>query len=199
MFELAFDSPIFHWVILPLLIFTARIIDVSLGTLRIIFISRNKRLLAPLMGFFEVLIWLLAIGQIIKNLENPACYIAYAAGFAGGSFIGMAIENRLAIGLQIVRIITKFYVPEMIEKLKAGGYGLTTLQGEGASGPVTVIFTIVKRKDLPEFVSIIKSVNPKVFYTVEDVRTAKEGIYPLKRPSGAQGVLNRLLMVRKGK
>lgn len=199
MFELAFDSPIFHWVILPLLIFTARIIDVSLGTLRIIFISRNKRLLAPLMGFFEVLIWLLAIGQIIKNLENPACYIAYAAGFAGGSFIGMAIENRLAIGLQIVRIITKFYVPEMIEKLKAGGYGLTTLHGEGASGPVTVIFTIVKRKDLPEFVSIIKSVNPKVFYTVEDVRTAKEGIYPLKRPSGAQGVLNRLLMVRKGK
>lgn len=186
-------------MILPLLIFTARIIDVSLGTLRIIFISRNKRLLAPLMGFFEVLIWLLAIGQIIKNLENPACYIAYAAGFAGGSFIGMAIENRLAIGLQIVRIITKFYVPEMIEKLKAGGYGLTTLQGEGASGPVTVIFTIVKRKDLPEFVSIIKSVNPKVFYTVEDVRTAKEGIYPLKRPSGAQGVLNRLLMVRKGK
>lgn len=199
MLGFAVDSSVFQWVILPLLIFTARIIDVSLGTLRIIFISRGKRLLAPLMGFFEVLIWLLAISQIFKNLQNPACYVAYAAGFAGGSYIGMAIENRLAIGLQIVRIITKFFVPELIEKLKASGYGLTTLQGEGAEGPVTVIFTIVRRKDLPEFIDIIQSVNPKVFYTVEDVRMAKEGIYPLTRPSGVKGVLHRLLLLRKGK
>ena len=199
MLGLSFDSPLAQWVILPLLIFAARIVDVSLGTLRIIFISRGKRLLAPLMGFFEVLIWLLAIGQIFKNLENPACYIAYAAGFAGGNYIGMAIESRLALGLQIVRIITKFFVPEMIQKLKARGYGLTILEGQGASGPVTVIFTIVKRKDLPEFVDIIQSVNPKVFYTVEDVRTAKEGIYPLERPRGMQGALDRLFLQRKGK
>ncbi|MFO7732840.1 MAG: DUF2179 domain-containing protein [Candidatus Aminicenantes bacterium] len=199
MLGLSFDSPLAQWVILPLLIFAARIVDVSLGTLRIIFISRGKRLLAPLMGFFEVLIWLLAIGQIFKNLENPACYIAYAAGFAGGNYIGMAIESRLALGLQIVRIITKFFVPEMIEKLKARGYGLTILEGQGASGPVTVIFTIVKRKDLPEFVGIIQSVNPKVFYTVEDVRTAKAGIYPLERTRGVQGTLDRLFLLRKGK
>jgi uncharacterized protein YebE (UPF0316 family) len=182
-----------------LLIFTARVMDVSLGTLRIIFISRGKRLLAPLMGFFEVLIWLLAISQIFQNLQNPACYIAYAAGFAGGSFIGMTIENRLAIGLQIVRLITKFFVPELTGKLKAGGYGLTTLQGEGAEGPVTVIFTIVRRKDLPAFIDIVQSVNPKVFYTVEDIRMAKEGIYPLTRERGVKGVLNRLLLLRKGK
>lgn len=199
MLGFAVDSAVFQWLILPLLIFTARVIDVSLGTLRIIFISRGKRFLAPLMGFFEVLVWLLAISQIFKNLHNPACYIAYAAGFAGGSYIGMAIENRLAIGLQIVRIITKFFVPELIEKLRAGGYGLTTLQGEGAEGQVTVIFTIVKRKDLPEFIEIIQSVNPKVFYTIEDIRLAKEGIYPLTRSRGVRGVLNRLLMLRKGK
>lgn len=199
MLGLSFDSPFLQWVILPALIFTARIIDVTLGTLRIIFISRGKRFLAPLMGFFEVLIWLLAIGQIFKNLENPACYIAYAAGFAGGSYIGMTIENRLAIGLQIVRIITKFFVPEMIEKLKDHGYGLTILQGEGAVGPVTVIFTIVKRKDLPEFVGLIHAVNPKVFYTVEDVRMAKEGIYPLGKPRSFQGFFSRLLLLRKGK
>jgi uncharacterized protein YebE (UPF0316 family) len=195
----AADSPAFQWVILPLLIFAARIIDVSLGTLRIIFISRGKRLLAPLMGFFEVLIWLLAISQIFQNLRNPACYIAYAAGFAGGSYIGMAIESRLAMGLQIVRIITKFFVPELIGKLKAAGYGLTTLQGEGASGPVTVIFTIVKRRDLPEFVDLIQSVNPKVFYTVEDVRMAREGVYPLSPRSRMKSTLQRLLLLRKGK
>lgn len=199
MLGFAAGSPVFQWVILPLLIFTARLMDVSLGTLRIIFISRGKRLLAPLMGFFEVLIWLLAISQIFKNLQNPACYIAYAAGFAGGNYIGMAIESRLALGLQIVRIITKFFVPELTGKLKASGYGLTTVRGEGAEGPVTVIFTIVKRKDLPEFIDIIQSINPKVFYTVEDVRMAKEGIYPRPRPRGARGFLNRLLLLRKGK
>jgi len=198
-FGLAADSPAFQWVVLPLLIFVARIIDVTLGTLRIIFISRGRRFLAPLMGFFEVLIWLLAISQIFQNLRNPVCYIAYAAGFAGGSYIGMAIESRLAMGLQIVRIITKFFVPELIEKLKKAGYGLTILQGQGAAGPVTVIFTIVKRRDLPGFVDIIHAVNPKVFYTVEDVRMAKEGVYPLSPPRGMRGAFQRLLFLRKGK
>lgn len=199
MFDLAFDSPLFHWVILPLLIFAARIIDVSLGTLRIIFISRDRRLLAPLMGFFEVLIWLLAISQIFKNLANPLCYIAYAAGFAGGNYIGMAIENRLAIGTQVVRVIAKTGAEDMIEKLKVRGYGLTILEGEGAVGPVKVLFTIAKRKDLPEIVDIIHGINPKAFYTVEDIRRAREGVFPKAPASGRTGVLNRLLMVRKGK
>ncbi|MDW7759431.1 MAG: DUF2179 domain-containing protein [Acidobacteriota bacterium] len=199
MFEHAFNSPVFQWIILPLLIFCARIIDVSLGTLRIIFISRDKRFLAPLMGFFEVLIWLLAISQIFKNLTNPLCYIAYAAGFAGGNFIGMAIENRLAIGTQVVRVIAKSGAEDMIAKLKSRGYGLTILEGEGAVGPVTVLFTIIKRKDLPELIEIIHSVNPKAFYTVEDVRRAREGVFPTAPPSGRTGILNRLLMVRKGK
>jgi len=199
MFEQITNSPVFPWVVLPLLIFIARIIDVSLGTLRIIFISRDKRFLAPLMGFFEVLIWLLAISQIFKNLANPLCYIAYAAGFAGGNFVGMAIENRLAIGMQVVRIIAKSGSEGMIAKLKARGYGLTVLGGEGAVGPVKVIFTLIKRKDLPELVGIIQAINPKAFYTVEDVRMAKEGVYPLATPSGRRGILSRLLMVRKGK
>ncbi|MBN2199077.1 MAG: DUF2179 domain-containing protein [Candidatus Aminicenantes bacterium] len=199
MFEQISNSPLFPWVVLPLLIFTARIIDVSLGTLRIIFISRDKRFLAPLMGFFEVLIWLLAISQIFKNLANPLCYIAYAAGFAGGNFVGMAIENRLAIGMQVVRVIAKSGTEEMISKLKARGYGLTVLEGEGAVGPVKVIFTIIKRKDLPELVAIIQAINPKAFYTVEDVRRAKKGVYPLAPPSGRLGILGRMLMVRKGK
>ena len=199
MFEHAFDSQVFQWVVLPLLIFCARIIDVSLGTLRIIFISRDKRFLAPLMGFFEVLIWLLAISQIFKNLTNPLCYIAYAAGFAGGNFIGMAIENRLAIGTQVVRVIAKTGAEDMIAKLKARGYGLTILEGEGAVGPVKVLFTIIKRKDLPELIEIIHSVNPKAFYTVEDVRRAREGVFPMVPPSGRTGILNRFLMVRKGK
>jgi uncharacterized protein YebE (UPF0316 family) len=97
-------SPVFAWVILPLLIFAARICDVTLGTLRIIFVSRGKKLLAPLLGFFEVSIWLLAISQIMQNLNNPVCFLAYAGGFAMGNFVGILIEDKLAMGILVIRI-----------------------------------------------------------------------------------------------
>ena len=76
------DSELFKWVLLPLLIVIARVIDVSIGTIRIVFVSRGHKIIAPVLGFFEVLIWLLAIGQIMRNLSNFMCYIAYGTGFA---------------------------------------------------------------------------------------------------------------------
>ncbi len=102
-----FDSPLFTWGILPLLIFLARVCDVTIGTVRIMLLSKGRRLLAPMLGFVEVLIWLLAIRQIFNHLENVACYLAFAGGFAMGNYVGMCIEQKLAIGLDAVRIITK--------------------------------------------------------------------------------------------
>ena len=99
------DPEVYAWVVLPILIFFARVTDVTLGTLRIIFISRGKRNVAPVLGFFEVLIWIVAIGQIVQNLTSVTSYLAYAAGFATGNFVGMVIEDRLAIGTLIVRVI----------------------------------------------------------------------------------------------
>ena len=99
----AFD--LYTYLLLPLLIFCARIIDVSIGTLRIIFVSKGKRNIAPLLGFFEVLVWILAISEIMQNLNNWVCYVAYAAGFAAGNYVGMIIEEKLAIGILIIRII----------------------------------------------------------------------------------------------
>jgi uncharacterized protein YebE (UPF0316 family) len=90
------NSGVYTWIVLPVLIFVARITDVSLGTVRVIFVSRGLKYLAPLVGFFEVLIWLLAIGQIMKNLSNPVCYIAYAAGFGMGNYVGIRIAEKLA-------------------------------------------------------------------------------------------------------
>lgn len=101
------DSQLFTWIVLPLLIFIARVVDVSIGTLRIVFIARGERLVAPILGFLEILIWLLAIGQIFKHLNNIGCYLAYAGGFAMGNYIGMVIEHKLAIGVQVIRIIIK--------------------------------------------------------------------------------------------
>ena len=102
--EEVFNSWYFSYIIVPILIVFAKIIDVSLGTIRIILVSKGKKFLAPLLGFIEVLIWILTIGQVMKNLTNPVNYIAYALGFSLGNYFGIIIENKLAIG-QVVGIV----------------------------------------------------------------------------------------------
>ncbi|TLN28429.1 DUF2179 domain-containing protein [bacterium] len=96
---------LYAWVILPIIIFFARVCDVTLGTIRIIFVSRGKRNIAPLLGFFEVLIWIVVIGQLVQHLQSVTSYLGYAAGFAVGNFVGMYIEDHLALGTLIVRAI----------------------------------------------------------------------------------------------
>lgn len=172
------DENLYTWIILPILIFLARVIDVSIGTLRIVFIARGKKAIAPLLGFIEIIIWLLAIGEIFKNLNNIACYLAYATGFASGNFVGIWLEGKLALGTQVLRIITRRDATHLIETLKLKGYGITVVDGMGSEGPVKIIFTIIKRKDFPVVIELIKKFNPKAFYSVEDVRLAKEGIFP---------------------
>ncbi|RMG62132.1 MAG: hypothetical protein D6715_12535, partial [Calditrichaeota bacterium] len=98
---------LFAWVILPIVIFFARIVDVSLRTIRVILITRGQRRVAPVIGFFEILIWLLTIQQIFKHLDNWIAYLGYASGFAAGNYLGMVLEDRLALGMQVVRIITR--------------------------------------------------------------------------------------------
>ncbi|RCX16270.1 uncharacterized protein YebE (UPF0316 family) [Anaerobacterium chartisolvens] len=177
------DSNLFLWFILPLLIFISRIFDVSLGTMRIIFVSRGKKLIAPLLGFFEVLIWLIAIGQTMQNLSNIFCYIAYAGGFAMGTFVGILIEEKLAIGILVVRIILVKDECHLKERLAASGYGVTVVDAKGITGEVKLIYTVVRRKDIDNVISIIRHCNSKAFYSIEDARTAKDGVFPLNKPS----------------
>jgi uncharacterized protein YebE (UPF0316 family) len=172
------NSELYTWVIIPLLIFCARVVDVSFGTIRIVYISRGKKTMAPLLAFLEIIVWLLAIGQIFKNLNNIACYLAYAAGFATGNYVGIWLENKLAIGTQVLRIITSKDATNLIQNLREEGYGLTIVPGEGQYGPVKIIFTIIKRRDYSHVVELIQKHNPKAFYSLEDVRLAREGIFP---------------------
>src|SRR3989338_8300095 len=97
--QIILDSPVFQYVVIPLLIFLARVCDVSVGTVRLILLYRGRRVLAPLLGFFEVLIWLLAVRQIMFNLTNPVVFISFAAGFAAGNYVGIILEEKLAVGL----------------------------------------------------------------------------------------------------
>ncbi|OQX21311.1 MAG: hypothetical protein BWK80_33840 [Desulfobacteraceae bacterium IS3] len=168
-----------HFVLIPALICCARVCDVTLGTIRIMYLTKGMKVLAALLGFLEVSVWLFAIGQVLHNLTNYLNYIAYATGYALGNYIGICIEEKLSIGTLMLRIITKRDANELIAFLKAEGYGLTNIKAEGAYGPVDIIFTIIRRKNLKELIEIIKRFNPNAFYTVEDVKFVNNTPFPL--------------------
>ncbi len=172
-----YDSWFFTWVILPGLIFFARILDQSIGTMRLIFLSKGMKHIAPFLGFFEVIIWLLAIGQIMQHLDNWVCYIAYGAGFATGNFVGMILEEKLSLGTSIIRVILTHESPELITALNSHNFGLTILDAEGAKGKVKIIFSIIRRKEIPVFLNTLHVYHPAAFYTIEDVKTARDGVF----------------------
>jgi uncharacterized protein YebE (UPF0316 family) len=181
-----FDS--YTWVILPLFVFLARVTDVTLGTMRIIFLSRGRKIIAPLLGFVEVFIWITVVSQIVGGVHNYIAYLAYAAGFAVGNYFGMVIEEKLAIGTLVVRAFLPREGAALVRNLHEKGYGVTYVDGYGANGPVKVIYTIVMRKELPEVVDIIQETHPKTFYTVEELRSVQQGVFPV-RPARIQGEL----------
>ncbi len=176
------QTSLYIWVFLPLLIFFARIVDVTFGTIRVIFVSKGFRYIAPIIGFFEVIIWLLAIGQIMQNLNNFMCYIAYGAGFGTGTFVGIFLEEKLSIGVVMLRVITNRDASQLVGFLQDQNYGITCVDAIGAKGPVKVIFTIVERKHISQLITHIKQFNPNAFYTIEDIRYVKEGVFPAKPP-----------------
>jgi uncharacterized protein YebE (UPF0316 family) len=172
-----FDSFWWAWVLLPLLIFFSRILDQTIGTMRLIFVSKGFRHIGPVLGFFEVIIWLLAITQVLKHLYNPVSYIAYGAGFAMGNYLGIRLEERLSIGNVLIRIIPKRDTTALIGHLREEGFGVTAADAEGAMGPVRIVFTIIKRKSAPRVIDIINKYNPHAFYTIEEIKAVKDGYF----------------------
>jgi len=193
------ESHLYAWVVLPVLIFLARICDVTLGTVRLIFVSRGFKYLAPLTGFFEVLIWILAIGQIMKNLSNPVCYLAYAGGFATGNYVGILIVERLSLGVVLIRVITQKGADSLLSRLRERDYGVTSVDGQGAEGPVQIIFTIVPRREVGAIVELIRAFNPRAFYSIEEVGFVEKGVFPLQRNWRETGLTRFLRPFRKGK
>lgn len=192
------DQSIVEWVIIPVLIFLARICDVTLGTLRIVFISKGDKTIAPFLGFLEVLIWLIAITQVMENLSNVASYLAWAGGFATGNFLGLRVEQKLALGQVVVRVITVEPADMLIDQLKGRGYRLTSVDARGTRGKVNLLFMIVKRKKLDEVIGIIRSFNPQAFYSIEDVRSVSDtDLAPESAKSDSS--LRKLFPIRKGK
>jgi uncharacterized protein YebE (UPF0316 family) len=167
------DNDIFRLVVLPLLIFFARIADVSINTLRVIYMLNGRRLISTMLGFFESLIWLLAISQILQNLDSWVSYLAYAGGFASGIYVGMRIEDRLAIGNVIVRIITQKDAARLVAQFREHKFRLTVVDAIGNFGPVNILFLIVRRQELEAVTAIVDKTNPQAVLTVEGVKSVK--------------------------
>lgn len=170
--------------ITPLLILVAEICVVTIGTLRIIFVSRGHKYLAPMLGFFEILIWLFAISQIMQNLSDWACFLAFAVGFTLGNFFGIIIEKKLALGTVMVRIITHRDAAPLIAQLRLANFGVTSVLGQGAKGKVHVVMTVIKRRQLPEVVALIETHHPNAFYAVDELQSTNEGIFPVAERPG---------------
>ncbi len=194
------NSEIYVLVILPLFIFIARVLDVCLGTIRIIFISKGYKYIAPIVGFFEITVWLLAMVQIFQHLTNIIYYAAYAGGFAMGTFVGICIENKLSIGTAVIQVITQKEASKLVEVLKSKGYGITRSYAEGNHGQqVSVIYMVVDRHDLPDVIETVRRYNPRAFYSIEDVKFISEKIFPHKKPWYKKYHIGLLRYNRKGK
>ena len=173
-------DPLLNYLLLPLLIFFARVADVSFGTMRIIFISRGLKYLAPVVGFFEISIWLIAISQVLKDGAPAVAFLAYALGFSCGNFVGILIEEKMAMGISIIRVITQYDATLLINELKNSGFRTTTVDAKGQHGDVSLIYTVVKRKEIPVVLRHVNKYNPNAFYTIEDVRNAGGAMFSHK-------------------
>ncbi|UOD35572.1 DUF2179 domain-containing protein [Deferribacteraceae bacterium V6Fe1] len=155
-------------------IFLSRIVDVSLGTVRIILVSKGMRVQASILGFFEVLIWIVVVARVIMYVSSPIYYVAFAAGFATGNYVGMILEEKLALGNVLIRVVTRFDAERLVEVLRNENFIVTSVDGEGKDGPVKVIFGIMKRKSARKFIQLVNKYNSNAFYTVENVTSVSK-------------------------
>ena len=163
---------------LPIIIFVGRIFDVSLGTLRIIFVSKGEKLKAPIIGFFEILIWIVIISQVFSRANDLIPYVSYAAGYAAGNYVGILIEKRIAFGIILCRVYTNQPGIKLVNLLSLKGFGATMIHGTGSVKQVDIIETIFDRKKMKHVANIILSFDKDAFYVIEDVRTRSRGIFP---------------------
>jgi uncharacterized protein YebE (UPF0316 family) len=179
-------------LLLPLFIFVAEMCVVTISTMRTIFVARGQKVLAPVLGFFEISVWLFAIGAVMKHLSDWACSGAFAGGFTLGNFLGILLEEKLAMGSVVLRVITHKDAAALVAGLRAEGYGVTLVDGRGSSGPVRIVLCILRRKDLERVLSLARRFDPKVFYSVDELQTAAAGVAPARRlPRGLVPALLR--------
>lgn len=162
---------------LPLAIFFGRICDVTLGTLRILFVSKGEKKIAPLIGFVEVFIWVVIIAQVLSRANDLLSFVAYAGGYAAGTYVGLCIEERIGYGFAKFRVFTLQNGHDLMKLLNKKGYGSTMVHGEGSVAEIDIVETVISRQNTKIVEKIIKDFDPKAFWLVEDVRAKQLGIF----------------------
>ncbi len=155
-----------------LLIFGLRIVDVSLGTLRIAMLVRGHRLMAGGLGFFESIIWLVAAAQVLNNLDSWLKIVAYAGGYAAGTMLGTTIEKWMAIGSILLRVIEPSGTPSSVPALRTAGFYATVMDAHGRDGTVQIIFSVIPRRKQGQALRIVQETNPRAYVTFEQTSRA---------------------------
>jgi uncharacterized protein YebE (UPF0316 family) len=171
-------------------IIIARITDVSLGTLRTVFVVQGRRGVAWIFGFFEILIWVVVVSKVIASLTEPVYALAYALGYATGNYVGITLEGWLAFGEQMVRVFTR-EGPRIADQLQAEGFRVTTFHGEERDGPMQMLFITVPRKKTVDITLFAREIDPACFYIVDDVRLASPTAIALHQPTGWRAVFKK--------
>ncbi len=159
----------------PLLIFGLRICDVSLATVRMVLSVRGERVLPPIIGFVEILIWILAVGSAVRNLNDPWHVIGYAAGFSAGTGVGLWVERKLALGLSSMQVVTRIAGRELAAALRHEGFGVTRWVGEGRDGSVDVLMSSLRRRAVPRAMQVVDRIAPDAFVSIQDDRLLRRG------------------------
>ena len=163
------------------LVFGLRVVGVTLATIRVLIMTRGKKLLAASIGFFEVLVYALAIGYVVQNLSNVWNLLGYSLGFAVGTLMGMWLEERIALGYASVRIVSKYKGHAVADAIREAGYGATVEWGQGRNGAVGLVVATVRRKEVDAVCALADKIDPNAFVTVEETRTIRRGYMRIAR------------------
>jgi uncharacterized protein YebE (UPF0316 family) len=161
----------------PLVIFCMRVTDVTLDTLRVLLMVRNAKWQVPLIGFVQVTIWVIAVTAVVQNLHSPLHIIGYSGGFATGNYVGMLVEERLALGLATMNILTRNGGGQVAAALRERGFAVTEMDGRGKDGPVEILYSVISRRKVMPYIDVVERVAPDSFVVVEEPRTVRGGSF----------------------
>lgn len=164
-----------------LFVFSARIIDVSMGTLRTILLVKGQRKIAAMLGFFEVMIYLIVLKKVVGSIDQPILIVVYCLGYATGNMVGSKIEERLSIGRVIAQVIVKDSYEELVRILREAGFGVTIFEGEGMEGKSYMLNIILERKQIQKLYQVIEGCDCGAFITTMDIRSSLGGYFQPKK------------------
>lgn len=187
------EFDIISYMLLPALIFLARVADVTVATVKLMFVVNNARKAAAILGFFEALITIMALSRIMQDANNMLAFVMYAAGFATGTYVGMWIEEKMAYGSVLVRIISKHIPYELLSYLAENQYRYSMVDANDQSGNTQVLLTLCKRSKLGTLLGNLETIAPQALYTIEGVKQVSHDLLPKQQKKVSSFKLEKIL------